>query len=406
MRNFFRKLQGKTQKKDVLRNEYYENISARLGIVQVVLYLSLFAFVILSFFRNTELITYRNFYRFFKDLNASAESVFAQSSDSVSYPVGEVQSFTLYRKGLAVAGNTSVTLFTATGRQTVSQNISYQNPVAVGTGKYLLVYDLGGLQYSLYNSYAQIFTGTSEYPISGAAVSDSGTFAIISSSEAYTSVVSLYNDDFALLNKYNKIGYVMDVSINSKGTQLAILTVSPKDGAFATELMLCRPGESKAEAQKDLGNTVGWRCAFVSDDCLAVLHEGGLVHYSETGEKLSGYSFGQSAPIAVDLCRDGVAICMPGVEKDEKNAKNVIIVFDKSGKMVYNESVSGQPQQIARSGSSLYWVTKDGVSRLNLKNGDVAFSACGVSRKKLLASSETEALLCSPQKAEYITFAP
>ena len=56
-------------------NEYYENISVRLGIAQVVLYLLLFSFVILSFFANTDLITYQNFYYFFKDLGATADSV-------------------------------------------------------------------------------------------------------------------------------------------------------------------------------------------------------------------------------------------------------------------------------------------------------------------------------------------
>ena len=403
MKNFLRKMQGKMQKRPFFRNEYYENISARLGILQVVLYLSLFAFVILSFFQNTELITYRNFYRFFKDLNASAESVFDRDYDSVSYPVGESQSFTLYRKGLAVAGNNAVTIFSSTGRQTVSQNISYQTPVAVGAGKYLLVYDLGGLQYSLYNSYTQIFSGSCEYPITGAAVSDSGSYAIVSSSETYTSVVSLYSEDFSLLNRYNKTGYVMDVSINAKGNGLAILTSTPDGGAFSTELMLCKPGEGKADAQISLGDTMGWKCAFTADDCVAVLHEGGLVYYSSKGEKISAYSFVGSAPLAVDIGADGVALCMPSTKKNEKN---VIIVFDKSGKMLYNESISEQPQQIARAGNSLYWITNDGVYRLSLKNGDVAFSACSVSQKKLLASSETEALLCSPQKAEYITFTP
>ena len=126
------------------QNEYYEKISAGLGIFQVVLYLSLFAFVVLSFLRNTSLITYENFYFFFKDLNASVETVDVMRSDSVSYPTSNRQSFTLYRKGLAVAGENAVTVFTATGRQTVSANVSYQNPIAVGAGKYLLVYEMGG----------------------------------------------------------------------------------------------------------------------------------------------------------------------------------------------------------------------------------------------------------------------
>jgi len=226
-----RKSKKETIASDEPRNEYYENISAKFGIAQVILYLSLFAFVILAFFANSNLITYQNFYYFFKDLNASAEAVDVFASDSVSYPTAEEQSFTLYRKGLAVAGNSTVTVFSTTGRQTISQSISYQNPIAVGAGKYLLVYELGGLQYSLYSSYTQVFTGSCEYPITGAAVSDSGMYAIVSSSDTYTSVVSLYSDNFSLLNKYNKTGYVMDVSINSRGSQLAILTILPENGA-------------------------------------------------------------------------------------------------------------------------------------------------------------------------------
>jgi hypothetical protein len=401
MKHFLRKTQEKHRKKENVRNEYYENISASLGILQVVLYLSLFAFVILSFFRNTELITYRNFYRFFKDLNASAESVFEHTADSISYPVNDEQSFTLYRKGLAVAGNNSVTIFTATGRQTVSQTISYQNPVAVGTGKYLLVYELGGLQYSLYNSYAQIFTGTCEYPISGAAVSDSGMYAIVSSSESYTSVVSLYNDDFELLNKYNKIGYVMDVSINSRGSQLAILTAIPENGIFFTELMLCSPGESKADVTKDIEEAVGWQCAFTADDVVAVLHEGGIAHYSSKGEKLSSFSFSGKTPLAVDMSRDGVLLSLPPEQGLEGN---VIVVFDKNGKKLYHESISGEAYQLARSGNAVYWTSDTGVHRLDLKSKEISFAACGASKKILLAPGDTEVMICSPQKAEYIGF--
>ena len=89
--------QPKTAKKAVApatklgrqRNEYYENISAGLGIVQVVLYLSLFAFVVISFLTNSNLITYQNFYHFFQDLNASAERVDIFSHDSLSYSTDE-----------------------------------------------------------------------------------------------------------------------------------------------------------------------------------------------------------------------------------------------------------------------------------------------------------------------------
>jgi hypothetical protein len=388
---------------DAPHNEYYEKISRRFGIAQVILYFALFAFVVLSFLKNTQLITYQNFYYFMKDLNASTQSSAPYSSDSVSYPTDGNQSFTLYRKGIAVAGNNAVTVFTATGRQTVSQNISYQNPVAVGSGKYLLVYELGGLQYSLYNSYAQIHKGTSDYPILGAAVSESGMFALVSASESYTSTVSLYNDRFSLLNRYNKVGYVMDVSINEKGNRIAILSSAPKNGFFESELMICKPGKEEAEAVVELGDVMGWRCQFTTNDRISVLHESGVAFLTAKGKLESEFDFEGKIPLAIDCGRDGVALCLGESEISEKKS---LIVFDKSGKVLYNDAVLGAVNQIARSGNTLYWLSDTGVHQLNAQNGRILFTECDVLQKMLIAPSDSEALLCSPKKADYIDFKP
>ena len=265
------------------RNEYYENISAGLGILQVVLYLSLFAFVVVSFLTNTRLITYQNFYHFFQDLNASAERVDIFSHDSLSYSTDEEQSFTLYRKGLAVAGNTGVTIFSATGRQLVSHGVQYNDPVAVGSGKYLLVYERGGKQYSLYNANTQMHAGETEYPISGAAVSDSGMYALISSASDANSAVYLYNNRFSLMNVYKKGGNVLDAAISSDGKRIALLTVTPSGGGVSTSVMLAEPGKGNAIAEKEIATSLGTQCHFTKSGKLAVL--------TTTGSKQKIFSF-------------------------------------------------------------------------------------------------------------------
>ena len=50
------------------------------------------------------------------------------------------------------------------------------------------------------------------------------------------------------------------------------------------------------------------------------------------------------------------------------------------------------------------WNKRREIVEEHLKNGNVDFSSCNVSQKRLLAPSEAEALICSPQKAEYIKF--
>lgn len=369
--------------------------------MQVVLYFTLFAFVILSFVSNTELITYRNFYYFFKDLNASFDSVDLFNTDSVSYRTSDEQSFTLYRQGLAVAGNTGVTVFSSTGRQCLSVSVDYQNPVAVGSGKYLLVYELGGLQYSLYNSNAQLYSGECDYPISAAAVSDSGMYALVTASKEYTSSVSLYSDRFALLNRYNKNGYVMDVAIDAKGETIGILTTSSVNGVFSTTLLLAEPGRGEAIAEPTVSDSMGLRCCFTDSGKIAVLCSDGIDFFSKRGKTEASLNFEGQQPQLYDVGTDGVVVSL---KKNTISEKNIVIVFDKNGKIVYNEGVTERIVQLSRSGNTLYWMTDTGVARLNLQSGSVSFLDCVTERRTLLAVSAEEALICSPQKAVYLNF--
>ncbi len=383
------------------RNEYFENISAGLGILQVILYLSLFAFVVFSFLANTNLITYQNFYHFFQDLNASAERVDIFSHDSVSYPTNDEQSFALYRKGLAVAGNTGVTIFSATGRQLVSHGIQYNDPVAVGSGKYLLVYERGGKQYSLYNANTQMHAGETEYPISGAAVSDSGMYALISSASDANSAVYLYNNRFALINIYKKGGNVLDAAISADGRRIALLTAVPDSGGVSTAVMLAEPGKGSAIAERVIEASVGIRCHFTVSGKLAVLCTTGVAYFSNNGEMELFYDFEGKIPTTADLSGDGLAICL---KKTAISEKNIAIIFDKSGKIVYNDVIPQSIDNLVYRDGVLFWTDHRGVSRLDLGNGSIDFEEYATDGKKLLAVDDKEILLCSPQKAVYITF--
>ncbi len=383
------------------RNEYFENISAGLGIMQVILYLSLFAFVVLSFLTNTNLITYQNFYHFFQDLNASAERVDIFSHDSVSYSTDEEQSFTLYRKGLAVAGNTGVTIFSATGRQLVSHGIQYNDPVAVGSGKYLLVYERGGKQYSLYNANTQMHAGETEYPITGAAVSDSGMYALISSASDANSAVYLYNNRFALINIYKKGGNVLDAAISTDGRRIALLTVSPNEGGVSTSVMLAEPGKGEAIADKAIASSLGLQCEFTESGKLAVLCTTGVAYLSGNGELDFFYDFGGKIPATAELSSYGAAVCL---KKTAISEKNIVIIFDKSGKIVYNDVVPQSIDDLAYRDGVLYFTVYNGVSRLDLESGEIDFEEYVTDGKVLLAVNNKEILLCSPQKAVYITF--
>ena len=192
----------------------------------------------------------------------------------------------------------------------------------------------------------------------------------------------------------------MDVSINQKGTQVAILSSTPQDGEFFTELMLCEPGKSKADTKETIEESLGWRCSFTSDGNIAVLHEKGILYLSDDGEELSSYSFAGKTPAAVDISEDGVSLCLTS---DGAFEEKKVIVFDKNGKMLYNESVSQTVQQLVRYDTVLFWMHADGVTCLNAENGQITDHSCVTENRVLLARGKDQILLCSPQKAEFIS---
>ena len=388
----------KRMKKQELKpqNTYYEGISERFGMAQVLIYLCLLAFVSVSLLANTHMITYQNLYYFIKDLNAAAEQVDVMQSDAVSYPTDRSQSFTLYRQGLAVAGNTSVTLFTASGRQTVSRNVQYQNPTAIGSGKYLLVYEQGGTKYSLYNSYTQIHAGKTDAPIRCATLSTGGMYAFVTDSDQYASVMELFSSDFELINRYRYNSYVTDVAIDEKGDYLAALISDTENGEFSTSVRFYRPREESIFSEVDVSRSLGLRCQFTQSGELSILCGNGVYYASVGGKLITESSFEGSSPVAFDLNRDG---CVVILKKSGNILENQIIVFDKSGKMMYNGEVDQTVHGVALGEGFVCVMLSGEILRIRAEDGQRQSISCETENRVMLVARDGSVLLCSPKKA-------
>ena len=165
--------------------------------------------------------------------------------------------------------------------------------------------------------------------------------------------------------------------------------------------MIAEPGKGSAIAEKEIASTLGLQCHFTEAGKLAVLCTTGVAYLSNNGELEFFYDFEGKIPATADVSANGVAVCL---KKSAISEKNIIIIFDKSGKIVYNDVVPQSVDQIAYRSGVLFFADHGGVSRLDIQSGQVDFEEYVTDGKVLLAINEREILLCSPQKAVYITF--
>jgi hypothetical protein len=165
--------------------------------------------------------------------------------------------------------------------------------------------------------------------------------------------------------------------------------------------MLAEPGKGEAIAETVVGNTAGVRCGFTSSGNVSVLCSGGVTYLDPRGQVFMQYDFEGKLPAHADLSADGIAVCL---KKNVIAPKNIVIVFDKNGKIVYNDSIPNQADQILLQGNSVFWVYENGVDRLRLSDKALSSKQMQTAQRVFLAVSEGELLSCSPQKAVYVDF--
>lgn len=403
------------QKEKILRHEdfaaagdpYYAAVSARYKVGQRVATLLLVVFLLFSIFANIRDITYGNLFYFIRDFG-NAVDIDSVNYETLAYDVYTDQVFTLYRGGVAAVSPSNVSVYTATGRRTLKNRSDYVMPYGVGSDKFLLVYDLSGNNFSVYNSFSKVYTETLDYPVTDGAISDSGIFAVVSRSVEYKSVIRVYNDDMKLIGKYSKNYYAFDVAIDPEGERMAVLYYDVGDGRGRTTFRVYdisnRPSsEKEPEEDRILNETVmeyvfPLSCSFLSDGRAVVVTNGSLTHFDSDYDIADEYRFSDTVS-AVYSGPWGSAVAL---RTSTLNDLNRVVVYNGEGERIYNEIVGESVRELAVRGRYVFIKSDTGAVRLDTSNGEKEAFECQTG--KLLVYDEATAIVCGESKAVYIKF--
>ncbi len=383
---------------------YYENLANRLSFVRVVLYMVLLVFVVVTVVSNHTLITYENLYYLAKDIRAA--TLTAQSeADYISYPISSADSdFALYRGGLAIAGSEVVTVMSGSGRQTLSVNVDYADPVLRASDKYFLTFGRGETSFSVYNSFVQVHRATTDFPVFDATVADNGAFAIVTRSRDYTSEVHIYDSDMEKLANYHVNGYVTGLDMNREGSVLGVVSVENVKGAWETKVTMIRIGNRISQESATLAGTLGSTCAFTTDDRFAVLLSDRVMVFKNDATVTGETKFEGRVP---RLCAIGLGRIAVLSESGSDLSEQRLTVYDRNGRVIYERTLeidhpvrqAGGATFMTFGGNVLFLRAGDQLFRL-ADNGD-DLTAATVSRHTLAVLPEDgdAVLVCTPAYA-------
>lgn len=265
---------------------YYKKLADKYSIAGFILLGVSVVFLLVFCLVGRRELGFSRFHYLVKNFNLSLSSTDAPYSD-ISYTSGGVK-FAMYRDNLAVIGAGGVELYHPSGELLFRSEVGGSSVAVDVSGKYMAVYAPGSKSVSLYNSFDKIHTETYEYPVSLAAVGESGAFAVsVASGSETSSAVYVYDESFRLIYTWDSQSRtVFDVSISSDGGKIAVMTLYSESGSYYSELVVKNIKTDKTVAYEKFDGVKPIGVEFFSDGGFLAVTDGTLNFYRSDGEKM------------------------------------------------------------------------------------------------------------------------
>ncbi|MGN1047165.1 MAG: DUF5711 family protein [Eubacteriales bacterium] len=380
-------------------NKYYSKIASVYSAVRYVLLVILVLFVSVSAIRNSDSITYDNLMFLMKDLGSVAESA-GDNFETFSYNPDTTRSYAGFRKNLAVASSTGLTIYSGDGKPIFEGTDKYTDPIIETSDRYLLLYDFGKNGFSLFNSFARIYTETLDYEVFCADISDSGVFAVATRTKEYNSAVLIYTKNCKLKSRFLSEDRVIDVSVNKNGNRACVLAFDSENAAFKTKITILKPGESTPVASLTLSDTFPLSCRYTENGNLTVFCDRALYFYDGDGNLINSFSF-SSVPETAELGKKGTVISVSG---NAVTTESEITVFDQSGNILYSGKTDGKVVSVSYIDGYVFSLAGNRLTRTNITTSESVFAETSGNGKDMIVYTEKDVMICSGSRAEYYSF--
>ncbi len=341
-------------------SEYYDHISVFYRIFSFIFIILFLIYIVISSFRNAKEFNYENFEYIARNFALTLEEHKDSSLYLIEYNPDSNINCALFGDGLAVCGNSWLSIYSATGRLTCSETFMYKNPQISASDKFVLVYDSSDYDYSLYNAFGKVYSEKIEEVIRGGAVSDSGYYALITSSDQYNTAVELYDDTFSLIYRFNKNGFVLDVDINDE--YLMITSVSDSsDNSYETEIQVFDIMAQQVLFSASATNNFPLECNILNSG-FAVVGNNYASFYDLNGNTKGKFDYNGKLPVDLSLEKEGAVILL---KNDSLDSEYISVVLDESCSMMYEYRLSEKIYDVEVCGEWSYYLTDNALLYTN-----------------------------------------
>ena len=339
----------------VPENPYYLKVAKRYRALKYLSLAALVFYLLAMLVVHRSQITYENLVYLAKDLGTDVDASNALFGQ-IKYDESRKMSAAIYKGRLAVATTTSFTIYNTTGSVERSFKISMENPKVISGDKYVMVYDVGGTTYSIYTTIVCVYSGQTQYTLQGAAISDAGTFALISRARENRYNVTLYDGNFRELTRIYKDKYVMDAALSADGTRYAVASCEMTGSAVSGEVMSGRV-DSEGTSTTSVSDSLPLEAGFFANGAFCVVGDDTVSFFAPSGELVTEKRLDGYGVTGVSFSTSGVMVVE---SRNLIDTRNSATVFSPDGAEALSVTIYSKVSAYALGEDAAY-IAADGV---------------------------------------------
>lgn len=270
------------------KNRYYLRVSRRWRLVGWGFAALLGLYLVVTLTVYGKYITYDNLTYLARDFDLSVRTT-DDVHTTVTYPRQETLAFAPFKSGMAVVGADVVRLYDGAGISLIEDKLGYTSPAVCASDKYVLVYDLGAKQYSVYNSLTRVIRRDTDFRVLCADMSDTGAYVLVTRSNETRYVVEYYNEALSKTMSVYKDHYVLDAAIRDDGSRFVICSAIPSGTDLSCEISLCQAGSAEPVCTTTYPGAMPLMVDFAPDGSFTVLCDTAVLSFDADGAETARY---------------------------------------------------------------------------------------------------------------------
>lgn len=300
-------------------------------------FIKVFAILVLSFL---SVAIFVNREKFSPDyVGTFLEDLFAGIQHGSGYPYKisgskvNNENFKVIDKDLFLLSDTTLSALNTSAREMHKSQHCYQNPMLKVSSTRAVVYDLGGKNLEITSRSKNLHTATMNNNIISAAVSNYGTFAVVTEAKGFLGQLTVFaKNGKDMYYKYNFADhYITDVAISENGKSVAICGSTAKDGSMMSTVYVFDYKSEEPKVKLNYDDNMFIRVEYLSNGNVVAVGDRLISVINPKNGSKEDYFYDNKNLIGFDINKkDGILLAL-SLSEDGNNTD--MIVINKNGKV-------------------------------------------------------------------------